>query len=131
MANVTNISSALDDHLNKDPAQKDNVAAMKNFIAANGGKNLPDGRRPILYAIGGIAGVSTVTEYGEKLEAEWAKDHNVKALTWVSDSDTRISYKSLLTFLRIQAWCAQISAWIPPAAAAPPDEDLNPPAGAN
>lgn len=91
MSNAAQISRTLDDQLKKAPAQKENVTAIKKFIATDGGKNLPNSRRPILYAIGGVASVGKVMDYSKKLQADRAKDPMILALTWVGHTYTHIS----------------------------------------
>lgn len=85
--NVAEISSMLDYDFKNDPSEKENMAA-------NGGNNVPDSRRPALYAIEGITGLCKVTEYlpyqvgryGNKVKAQYEKDPKVKATFYVRGS---------------------------------------------
>lgn len=64
---ASHISAVLDAHLAKAPQQRENVAAMKQFMKDT--NTIPDSKKPILYAIDGKAGLATVTTYGETLQA--------------------------------------------------------------
>lgn len=77
------ILKQLDAQLKKVPEQKDNLQAMKRFVA--NGKDLPNSGKPILYAIGGVAGLAKVEEYGRILQRERSKNPEVLAQTYVSD----------------------------------------------
>lgn len=59
----------------KVPGQAKNVESMLNAVK-NG--HIPNGHKPILYAIGGKAGLATVAEFGEDLKNKLKQDPNVK-----------------------------------------------------
>lgn len=53
----------LHDLVKKDPEQGKNAASLQQLITQG---HLPNSKKPVLYAIGGKAGLGTVTEYGNK-----------------------------------------------------------------
>lgn len=108
------ISSILDAHLKKAPAQKKNVEAMNKFIT--GDKNLPNSKTPVLYAIDGKVGLANITDYAKILRDARAKNSKAVVHCYVGDwffksSDLLLKNREpLLTFPQIQFWIAQLMA---------------------
>lgn len=59
----------------KSPGQENNVEAMLNAINAG---HIPNGHKPILYAIGGEARLATVSGFGDDLMNKLKQDPNIK-----------------------------------------------------
>lgn len=66
------ISAVLDENTKIDPSRERNVEAMKNFI--KDGKNLPNRpQREVLYAVDGVAGLTSKPEFFKILKNAYTK----------------------------------------------------------